>query len=65
METYQLKISYSWKSTIQNPVYTCTLKEWYFGIPFGEGKTIQDAIEDFLDYWQMKFGEEINNYKWS
>lgn len=43
--------------------FTATLEDWDLGIPFGDGDTIQEAIDNFLEAWEMKF-DETPNYKW-
>jgi len=66
----QIKVSEPWPSTKSKPMYQATLSEWDLGVPIGDGSTIQDAIDSFLDaYWDIWVGwnpdsSEIN-YKWS
>lgn len=43
--------------------FKATLAEWDLGIPIGYGETIQEALDIFLESWEMKF-EEVPNYKW-
>jgi hypothetical protein len=44
--------------------YEATLVEWDLGIPVGYGDTIQEALEDFIESWELKF-DESPKYKWS
>lgn len=44
--------------------YSATLEEWDLGVPFGDGDTIQEALEDFLELYEMKY-DEIPKFKWS
>lgn len=51
------------------PVYTrqrfqATLTQWDLGVPIGYGNTIQEALESFLESWELHFDEQLN-YKWS
>ncbi len=32
--------------------------------PIGYGKSISEAIEAFLESWEMRFNEEIKGYSW-
>lgn len=43
--------------------YQATLTEWDHGVPIGYGETIQDALEAFLESWEMKYNQQLN-YKW-
>ena len=59
MDTLQLKV------TARNyRRFQCTIDAWDIGIPIGDGNTIQEAIEDFLQMWECKY-DELPNYKWS
>lgn len=51
------------------PAYTrqkfqATLKEWDLGTPIGYGETIREALEDFIESWELQYNEKPN-YKWS
>lgn len=57
MKTLELKIS---------PAYIglqCTLEDWDLGVPIGYGKTVQDAIESFLESWTLHF-DYRPSYNW-
>lgn len=43
--------------------FTATLESWDLGVPLGDGDTIQEAIENFLELWECKF-DETPTYKW-
>lgn len=51
------------------PAYTrqkfqATLEQFDEGVPIGYGQTIQEAIEDFLEDWELHFDEQPK-FKWS
>ena len=51
------------------PAYTrqkfqATLSEWDLGVPIGYGQTIQEALEDFIESWELHYDEEPK-YTWS
>lgn len=66
----QSKVTITKSVTVcEAPPYTranfqATLKDWDGGVPIGYGKTIQEAIENFLEDWELKYDEQLN-YKWS
>lgn len=43
--------------------FQATLSEWDLGIPIGFGDTVQEALEIFLESWEMKYGQPCN-YIW-
>lgn len=43
-------------------VYT---EGWDLDQLIGYGDTIPEAIEDFLECWEMKYDEQLLNYKWA
>ena len=58
-ETIQLTVCPGYYKRFQ-----CTVDPWDIGMPIGDGNTIQEAIEDFLQMWECKY-DELPNYKWS
>jgi hypothetical protein len=58
------------KVTVTNaPAYTrkkfqATLTEWDLDAPIGYGDTIQDALQDFINSWELKHNEQPN-FTWS
>jgi hypothetical protein len=51
------------------PFYTrqkffATVAEWDLGIPIGYGSSIQEALENFIESWEMKYNEHPK-YLWS
>lgn len=58
-DTLQLKISAGNYKRFQ-----CTLESWDLGVPIGDGNTINEAIEEFIDLWEMKHNE-TPKFKWS
>ena len=44
--------------------FQATLTEFDEGVPIGYGETIVEALEDFLESWEMKYNETLT-YKWS
>ena len=44
--------------------FFATLSDWDLGIPIGYGNTIQEALEDFIESWELHYDEKPN-YKWS
>lgn len=53
----------------ESPAYTrqkfeATLVEWDLGTPIGYGNTIQEALEDFIESWELHYDEQPN-YNWS
>lgn len=39
-------------------------KDWDLGDIISFGKTIQDALDDYLEMHELKHDEELTNYKW-
>lgn len=61
MKTIIIKVESAEPYTRQ--MFKATLESWDCGIPIGYGDSIQEAIEIFLEAWEMKF-DETPNYKW-
>lgn len=40
-------------------------KIWYLTDPIGWGSTIEDAIQDYLDEYYIKYNKSLTNYCWS
>ena len=54
----QLKV---YPGTLKN--YEVSVKDWDLGYPFGDGDTIEEAIDDFIQWWECKF-DETPKYRW-
>lgn len=43
--------------------FQATLSEWDLGVPIGYGDTIQEALDIFLESFEMKYNQ-LPNYIW-